>query len=526
MGVYYPQGGATLRILFENFLGFDDPNFERAETDSRERAHEIRVQCKSIQVEINNYTEADTARVVIDYKSFPFDPRTIRALGITIHMANIKKSVQDGKQVFIEPTAPDPARGEIVRERFDRHNTIFQGFADQNNIDFDENTRDVTIEARDYTALFIDRRIINRDPKTGKVTSQPIAANKKVITLLQELINTNPSTKGKIRLDIRTETTRLNAVDPSFNIAKTVKNLRRTDSYWDVMRTIADRAAVTIYMELDRLVVTSPRNIYDDRTQTLNAEGRRLASQKVQMVYGINVKSLSFARNIGRQRNINITVYAVDPEGRANNRNLIVNIPKDLDKIKNSTQEIREFVKRFGSKEARIPILQADGTPSQMTEPAPPIPFKVPNVTSRSRLIQIGMQTYIAYNRQQLEGQLTTNDMEFATEEIPKPGQTKPPARGTTTFRSIRIGTPIEVLMDQLDLEKIKQHKNKADRVAYLKARGYPDNIASQFAQSLSDVKYLFYTEGATITLDAEQGFSMQVRFVNFIDLTNKGIGS
>ncbi len=83
MSLYYPQAAITLGIIWEDFDNKDE--------EFLQDIYKLPIISRSLNVQINDYREADTFTAEIDYKSFPFDPRTIRACRITIHMEDIKE---------------------------------------------------------------------------------------------------------------------------------------------------------------------------------------------------------------------------------------------------------------------------------------------------------------------------------------------------------------------------------------------------------------------------------------------------
>ena len=142
MSVYYPQAALILRVFWEDF-GNED------EILQREMILDPIIP-RSVEVEINSVNEADTFRFELDYKFFPFDPRTIRSLGVTIHMEDMEAVFNNnGSQRKITPND---------------ENTVLVGFADENMIRFDDDNRTVSIEGRDYTALLIDQKFFAPPP--------------------------------------------------------------------------------------------------------------------------------------------------------------------------------------------------------------------------------------------------------------------------------------------------------------------------------------------------------------------------
>ena len=136
MPIYYPQAAMTLRITWENFGSAQDFDLNKV--------HVLRITPKRVNVKINDYTKADTFSCEIDYKNFPFDPRTIRALGVTVHIQNMK-GIRDkyGNIKRIEP------QDNLIDT--EDNDIVFQGFADEDSISLDDSNRMVSFEGRDFS---------------------------------------------------------------------------------------------------------------------------------------------------------------------------------------------------------------------------------------------------------------------------------------------------------------------------------------------------------------------------------------
>ena len=142
MGFYYPQAALTLRITWENFGDKASPALNTV--------HSMQITPKRVTVKINDYRTADTFSAEVDYKNFPFDPRLIRALGVTVHMRDMESLVDAaGKVQQIEP-------GDNLLPTGNK-DVVFQGFADEDSISLDDTSRTVRFEGRDFTGLLADK---------------------------------------------------------------------------------------------------------------------------------------------------------------------------------------------------------------------------------------------------------------------------------------------------------------------------------------------------------------------------------
>ena len=103
MSYYYPQAAVKLRILPEDFQLTSDASLQLP--------IEVIVQAKKLTVTRNDYKTTDTFNMTIDYKNFPFDPRTIRACGVIIYMQDMGQ----GGQKLVPSQANAVFSGFIIR---------------------------------------------------------------------------------------------------------------------------------------------------------------------------------------------------------------------------------------------------------------------------------------------------------------------------------------------------------------------------------------------------------------------------
>jgi hypothetical protein len=459
MSLYYPQGCVILRPRWEDF---------GTNAAILQEVKDIPVSCRSLVVERNDYSEADTFRATIDYQSFPFDPRCIRACGVTICMEDRKKTFNtDNSLNLIEPTEA---------------NIVFLGFVDESSITFDDETRTVKIEGRDYTSLFIDQKRLN---------TEPIPLNKPIDEIIKDIINEQEATR-EIQVVNRTgeQLPVLSAIAADFNPVTSVKNVKRKETYWEIMQSIVSRVGLVGFIELDRYVITKPQNVYEKRDIK-------------HFIYGGNIKELSFTRRLGRAKDFNVLVKSFNA------------LDKRVEEAKIPDEATTpQFTQLYGSEEISVPQLDKDGKKIEPPKTADYYTFLVKDVTSKEQLIKIGESIFEELSRQQIEGSLTTFEMEV------------PEERGDDTspilFSQIRNGSAIRIFLDQKELEEIGSASNKAQKKAFLLRRGYPNDLADAFADSLSRINTVFYVKSVMFEIDMDNGFTMKIEFINFIDLDSR----
>lgn len=456
MGLYYPQGAIILRVTWEDF-GSGAKILQDVQV--------MPVSCRNLVVERNDYTEADTFKATIDYKAFPFDPRCIRACGVTIAMEDRKKVFnRDNSLAIIEPN---------------EENTVFQGFADEGGIEFSDETRSVTIEGRDFTGLFVDVKRVN---------TSPIPLSSPIDEIIKGLIDEQEATKN-ITIDNRTGSPlpTLSELAPDFNPVTSVKNQERKETYWDIIQGIIRRVGLVGFIEIEKFVITKPQNVYEKK-------------EIKQFVYGANIKDFKLNRKLGRSKNFNVKVSSLN----------IIDKKIETAMVPEEATDPK-FVANFGNTRITIPQLDKDGKKIDPPKDADFITFIVKDVKNKEQLITIAESIYEELSRQQIEGSFTTYEMEIP-EEIDN--QTIP-----IKFSKIRNGTAIKVYFSQDEINALSTNASEDQKRDFLVKRGYPMSVAAAFANSLKRINTIFYTKSVTFTMDQEEGFKMDISFINFIEL-------
>lgn len=451
MSLYYPQAAVTLRIRWEDY-GINDAKLQEY--------YKLRVLAKSVEVEINDYTEADTFKVELDYKSFPFDPRTIRMCGVTIHMEDMENLLN-----IIEPT---------------KENTIFIGFADEDKIKLDEGANTVTLEGRDQTSLLIDSNYLGA----------PIPLSQPLDKIIEQLLQAQEATKAII-VDNRTgeELPKFSELGSDLDPNTAVFNPKNKQTYWDIIQNLISRAGLICYIDLDKLVISKPQKIYNRK----NAK---------HFIFGYNIKTLEMQRKLGRNKGFNVKVQSIDFKKKT---------------VVTAKIPLEATDKNIAGPEVTIPQIDKDGKPIDPPKAANYLTFNVADISDKDALIKIGENIFEELSRQQIEGKIETREM-----LIPELDGENTRGRVTRTkpvkFSSIRVGTPILVTLNNDDLEDIRTISSVEQRNKFLRARGFEPLVAQAFAESMNRFDTLFYTKSVRYNLD-DNGFTMNIDFINFIEI-------
>jgi hypothetical protein len=476
MTVYYPQAAMTLRVTFENFR--NDADFILNEV------YTMRITPKSVNVNINDYTQADTFSAEVDYKNFPFDPRSIRSIGATVHMANVEHIVNEYGEV--EQLVPAGTGNSIIEES--TQNVVFMGFADEDNIRLDEASRTVRFEGRDFTALLIDTPF----------DMGSLDLFRPLTVVLRQILANLEATRNIYVLNKTGEILpTIGQFAPAYTPLAATKNKKRNETYWDVIQDLVGRAGLIAYIELDKLVVAKPRALFDE-------------SESKQFIYGKNITNLELKRKIGRLKDNNVRVLSLNLEQK---EVIQADIPREAGASwRRALGLLSGDVKR-----TRLKPL-ADGSMSEVKETAPFLTFRVPNIASKSQLTEIGQNIYEEMGRQQIEGSFETREMAICDKSnIGYPKE--------FNVTKIRNATPIEIEIHHEDLEGIRRVDSLAARTQYLIDKCYDTRIAQALATAMGKLGTPFYTKAVEFRFDSQRGFTMKLDFINQIEISDSLLG-
>jgi hypothetical protein len=468
--VFYPQFCVTLKVRLDDFARGASPDKRLQEF------YEFSVTPKRCSVSINDYTEADAFDLEIDYKALPFDPRCIRSVGVTVHAEDMyRQYLQDGSHTKIKPT---------------KENTIFLGFADEESIHFSESERTVKMEGRDNTCLLIDQ----------KYPKGTIDVTKELDKVVQGLLDEQISTRAIKVVNNAGTLPILSAFYTDKFEGTGKKNVKREQTYWDVIQDIVRQAGLIAYIYLDKLIITKPRVLYNS------------ADSKT-FIYGHNIKDLQFKRKIGRRKGFNLAVRGMNIEGK--------NPPVFEARIPVEASEAWSTATGYPRSEVKVPQLDAEGKQiaEDQLKPAPYITFLIPNVASKAHLVELGQQLFEEIGRQQIEGSFATRDLSVSYKKLNQNGTPSSVNESFNVFK-LRNGTPVSLILDQGDLEGITNLQSTAERSKFLQLRGWNSKVAQVFAETMGKYANTFYTRSVKISMSAEDGVNFDVDFLNFIEVS------
>lgn len=220
-----------------------------------------------VSVEKNPYHEADTAKVELNFKDFPLEPRLCKAITLLVHMGCLDT----------------PNESPLVSE----DNLIFIGFVDQNSIEFDDSKTKVMLEARDYTSLLIDQ----------KYPEETVNINRPLVDVVEEILSKEEAF-GEIEIELR-------GLDesPTLGDFKSERNWEeatvKEQTFWDLIVDMCQQSGLVCFIENDKLVIQQAQNLVDD-------------SRIEPFIFGQNIKKITVSRDLRKLNQPNIEVRSYD----------------------------------------------------------------------------------------------------------------------------------------------------------------------------------------------------------------------
>lgn len=454
----------------------------------------------SIAIERNALRTADTATITLDYKDVPTDARLIRGSAVEIVVGLVDPL--DFENGVLRNQHRDSGALMSYIESGARNATRFVGVVDTWKTEYDESGGDVvTIECRDFSALLID---------TPLATGTSIDLTQPIDEGIRSFLNNYPTVVGIKVFYGRPGDDGAGAPVPSTAAPQSTRPRRgrgarqrrsgdQNTSLWDHITDTCMRVGlIPVFYDYD-LRILDPRTFYSNRD---------IAKR---MVYGENLRHFEVSRKLGGVRVPTIEVRCYDP---------------DLCRTRWARYPVADGATAdqsagvFGQNDppqrpSRPNEVSVSGwTPDERIQT-----YVVKGVTSLDVLRRIARSLFEQIGRQEIEGNIQTDQV-----------QSTGPAGPTDQADLLHLtsGDAIEILiagqrtapastagLSTSELAAMERQR----RTDYLVSIGWRREVAERFSAFADATSFqtIFRIQDVRIEMDAEEGLTFSVDFVNFI---------
>lgn len=343
INAYIPRAGVVLDVLLEDYGD-----------GTTGTLHTIECVPRSVEIERNDHRSADTFSLDLDYQTFPFDPRAIRSIRVSILLGDVG-----------DPT------GQLTDA--DGSAMAFIGFVDVPEVKMDAGGSVVSLSGRDYTGPFLDT------PWSGLA----IDVARSLGDVVDGIVSTVPGTEG-VRVGYSMGAEALVMADV---IGRPKFAAQAGDDTWTVLCDLCGRAGLIPVITLDMLLILTPADFGVSRQTFLGSD--TFAPNRARFEYGSkvgNLSSLAFKRDASEAKTKQVEVRAFNEATRTT---LIATWP---------TSPV--ITRRKVSTEGKV-----------TTEAAPIIPYYVTGSYTQASLTDLAKSVYTRAARQQIEARIVSRDM-------------------------------------------------------------------------------------------------------------------
>lgn len=432
---YYPRCIVNMNLLLDDGVGGFVP------------ASFTNVVPRSVEIERNSARKADTCRVELDYRDLPLDPRAIKDIQIFVHIENM--------QTPSAPLVPTDVPG--------KSNLRFIGSADSDQVTLGSSEQTVTIEARDYTAFWLNK-------PARSLTIPPTSPGVPLSTIVDGL-----------RLQVTPETTPAIFAPGTLGLVindRTGKSVwtpaSEDDNAWDVLSGICDIYGLVPVWNLDQLEIRSPSG------PPYGAPAR------ANMLYGYNVEELQFSRNLKQPKSKQVKLVAWNPE-----------LGESLEALWPPTASAPTVQKQTAAKTAKPTIQQ--------------VQYNVEGPYTPASLLDLATKIYDELSQSELRGKLKTRDLTDATLPI------------STSLLDLQNGDQLVIKLGTQDQASIAG-MSQAEAIAFLSNPLKPNNLTQLAAGALvaawstaQTAAITFYVLEVRHRWHREDGYDLEIGFRDFI---------
>lgn len=469
---------------------------------------------QSFRVERNGLRVADTANIVLDWRDAPFDPRTIRSVGVEIIYGVIPQEDYAAGMAGQERT--DGTRLSVVRrtditqpppEGADR----FVGFADSWGVSF-KGADTITIDCRDLTGLLLD---------TPVSAANPINLDVPIDQGVRELLDRYPATRG-MKVVYGAPGERSSAPTPGRAIPVSARPRRGRQggaqraregdtetNIWDMVTEVCTTLGLVPLIVDEVLQLVLPRTFYAGRDTTRA------------MIYGRNLSELNIDRKLGGVKVPTVEIRSYDPDiGRTRWARFPVpgNAPR---------------AGIFGDSDPPLPVRANDVPPSGNVPDDKVMTYTLNGITNPETLANAAESIFHQVGRQEMEGNFATKDVwSWEQYEDGSGAGLRPRPVDAADLLRVRSGDPIEIVIAAFErggAEPGEEPFNAGElaamsgsaRANFLRSLGWSQEAAERFSRIHDELamQTVFRTGNVRIEFDGQQGFRIAADFINFLEI-------
>lgn len=263
--IYYPRCVVVLDCLFDDQVPASPGQYATFTAIPR-----------SVEVRRNSARKADECTVELDYRDFPIDTRLLKDMIISVHIDDT---------IFNDiPMYPI------------RFNLRFIGRVDEPSTELGPSMQTVKLAARDYTGIWLDYRWPQAiKPPGGKATPTLPTPPGTTLGALVELMRVavTPLILPAVFTDPAAA-----ALDVHLRTGRLVFASKDDDSAWDVLSALCELFGLVPVFDLDVLTIRTPTFA---------------SARSALMIYGQNVETLRFSRDLKQARSKQVKIVAWNP---------------------------------------------------------------------------------------------------------------------------------------------------------------------------------------------------------------------
>ncbi len=450
----------------------------------------VTVPVLDVEVERASFRTGDKASFTLNYFDAPFDPRLMRAAGVEVLIGVMSAEEHDAGMHGL--VRDDGSRHSVVEDAPGlQAATRFVGFIEKWNVSFGDDGARIEASATDLMSIMRDTQL----PPDFEI-DHDVPLDEGITALLQAFpaLRGIVVTYGKAGQEQPGPIPASAAARRKKVVKKGKKRVRRNaenTTIWDHITDVCIGAGAVPVVVGVGLRIEPARTLFGD------------APQVPKMVWGRNLTSLSFERQMGGFQNPTVEVRCYDPDTR----------------------------KTYA---ARYPDPTGFGVAILGERPFPPIPKRANRVTPSGKNPEqtTHVMTVSGIGPSQLETVAGGIFEETARQELEGSFQTDDPSTFGVPFEiadllDLHAGDPIAIEIDQrgqgeiADVVSQLQGMTVPERIGHLMDVGFRQRVAVAYAVLVdqANLQTIFRVTGVRLKLSSEDGLNVDVDFHNYITL-------